>query len=158
MFNVTEIFNERVNVVDELNVTSNTVMGYPNDTGHFFDEIRHGENTNGDNLAAAMVPYVLLFFLVLFAVVGALCTACYCGGKKIIKEWRKGTKKETLDDTDDAGPFEISLRIIKDNEEVDTTKSTPPPYETKDSSEDSVWTITRSRKAEYIPQDKSFFL
>ena len=159
MFNATEIFNARVNVVDELNVTSDTVMGYPNDTGNFFDEIRHGENTNGDNLTAAMVPYAVLFFLVLFAVAGALCTAGYCGCKKIIKEWRKGSKKDTLEDTDEAGPFEISLRIIKENEEVDATKSTPPPYEMKDSSEDSVWTITRSHhKAEYIPQDRSYFL
>ena len=125
-------------MVDELNVTSDTVMGYPSDTGNFFDEIRHGENTNGDNLTAAMVPYAVLFFLVLFAVAGALCMAGYCGGKKIIKEWRKGKKKETLDDTNDAGPSEISLRIIKDNKEVDTTKSTPTSYETKDSSEDSV--------------------
>ena len=141
MFNVTEIFNARVNVVDELNVTSDTVMGYPNDTGNFFDEISHGENTNGANLTAAMVPYAgtFTFFLVLFFLVaGALCTASYCGGKTIIKEWRKGKQKETLDDTDDAGPSEISLRIIKDNKEVDTTKSTPTSYETKDSSEDSV--------------------
>ena len=138
MFNATEIFNARVNVVDELNVTSDTVMGYPSDTGNFFDEIRHGENTNGANFTAAM--YAGLFFIIAsYVVIGlANALACYCGGKKIIKEWRKGKKKETLDDTDDAGPSEISLRIIKDNKEVDTTKSTPTSYETKDSSEDSV--------------------
>ena len=65
---------------------------------------------------------------------------------------------DTLDDTDDTGPFGISLRIIKDNEEVDTTKSTPP-YDMKDSSEDCVWTVTRSHhNTEYVPQDRSYFL
>ena len=138
MFNATEIFNARVNVVDELNVTSDTVMGYPSDTGNFFDEIRHGENTNGANFTAAM--YAGLFFIIAsyVVIVLALALAWYCGGKKIIKEWRKGSKKDTLEDTDEAGLFEISLRIIKENEEVDATKSTPPPYEMKDSSEDSV--------------------
>lgn len=149
--NATEIFNARVlDVVEELNVTSDTVMGYPNDARDFLDEIRNGDD-NGANLAATMMPYIILFFIVLFGVIGALCTACYCGVKKIVKEWKKSVKK----DATDTGPNEIV--VMNDNERVDATRSTPPS-EINDSSEDSVYTINVYHKTEYIPQDRSYFI
>ena len=79
------------NVVEELNVTSDTIMGYPNDARDFFDEISNGNN-NGDNLAAVMVPYIILFFVVLLGVTGAVCAVCCCAGKKIVKVFESSQK------------------------------------------------------------------
>ena len=136
----TETFNPRVlDVVDELNVTSDTVMGYPDESRDFFEEIRNGDN-NGGNLAAGAVPYIVLFIAVLLGATAALCMACCCVSKTI-KEWKK--KKNTKDvvpndDEDDA-------------EGGNVTQSAPP-------SDCSVYSINVCRKVEYIPRDRSYFI
>ena len=99
----TETFNPRVlDVVDELNVTSDTIMGYPDESRDFFEEIRNGDN--GVNLAA-----VVLFIAVLLGATAALCMACCCVSKTI-KEWKK--KQNTKD--------------VVPNDDVVPTQSTPP--------------------------------
>ena len=100
---------ERI-LVDELNVTSDTVKGYLGDTEDFFDEIRNGDDNQGVNFAA--VKYIVLVWVVLIGLIVALCTACYCGGKKIAKEWRKKVRKDTVDTSDDSITATVSHTIV----------------------------------------------
>ena len=135
----TETFNPRVlDVVDELKVTSDTVMGYPDESRDFFEEIRNGDN-NGVNLAAVMGPYIILFIAVFLVAMAARCMAC------VIKEWKK--KKNTKDVVPNVVPKDDE----EDAERGNVTQSTPP-------SDSSVYSINVCRKVEYIPKDRSYFI
>ena len=138
------------------------------------NEIRHGGN-EAAILAAfwSMTP----FCVVLIGVAAGLCIiACYNGIKAISPE-RKKSKKAFNDDTDDfhsilSDSEHITIQVdpaqstaINDDTDdpeaitivVDSAQSTPP-FEAKDTSEDTGWSIIRSiRKTEYITPDKSYF-
>ena len=140
----TETFNPGVlDVVDELNVTSDTIMGYPDESRDFFEEIRNGDN-NGVNLAAVVVPYIVLFIAVLLGATAALCMACCCVSKKI-KEWKK------KQNTKDVVPNVVPKDNEDDAERGNVTQSAPP-------SDSSVYSINVCRKVEYVPQDRSYFI
>ena len=144
----TETFNPKVlDVVDELNVTSDTIMGYPDESRDFFEEIRNGDN-NGVNLAAVVVPYIVLFIAVFLGAMAALCMACCCVSK-MIKEWKKkqNTKKDVVPN-EDVVPKDDEYG---DAEQGNVTQPAPP-------SDGSVYSINVCRKVEYIPQERSYFI
>ena len=138
--NTTETFNPRgLDVVDELDVTGDTIMGYPNESKEFFEEIRNGDD-NGVNLAAVMMPYIVLFIALLIGVMAAVCMLC-CWAAKYFKKWKKNTKKD-IDDTEPKA---------NDDEGVNATQGTLP-------SDISDYSINVYRKVEYVPEDRSYFM
>ena len=142
----TETFNPRVfDVIDELNVTSDTVMGHPDESRDFFEEIRNGDN-NGVNLAAAVVPYIVVFL----GAMAALCMACCCVSKKI-KEWKKKQNTKDVVPNNDVVPNVVPKDDEDDAEQGNVTQSRPP-------SDSSVYSINVCRKVEHVPQDRSYFI
>ena len=138
------MFNtEDKDVVDALNVTSDTVIGYPQESKDFFEEIGNGKN-DGRNLAAVMVPYVILFVAVFLAILGPICGCCCMLGKRIAKWWRqRGSNVEVRPDV---------IVVVHDNEpEADATRP-------KDNSEDCVYSINVARNTEYVPYGKGYFM
>ena len=148
--NIIDILNtEARNVVEELNVTSDTVLGYPDDSRGLFAEIKNGQH-NGTNLAAVMggklVPWAIFVFLILLATMVTVSAACCVVGRKIL---RGCTKRKSEKDVLNLRPSSIVV-TDEDNEQVDSTHSTPP-NQANDSSDDSVYSINVSRKTEVIP-------
>ena len=130
------IFNtEDKDVVDALNVTSDTVIGYPQESKDFFEEIGSGEN-GGRNLAAVMVPYVILFVAVFLAILGPICGCCCMLGKRVAK-WRRqrGSNVEVRPDV---------IVVPKDKE--------------PEASEDCVYRVNVAHKTEYVPHGKGYFM
>ena len=138
------MFNtEDKDVVDALNVTSDTVIGYPQESKDFFDDVGSGEN-DGRNLAAVMVPYVILFVAVFLAILGPICGCCCMLGKRIAK-WRRqrGSNVEVRPDV---------IVVVHDNEpEADATRP-------KDNPEDCVYSINVASKTEYVPHGMGYFI
>ena len=143
------IFTEDKEVVEALNVTSDTVVGYPKDSKDFFDDISNAQS-DGTNLAATMVPFVILLFVIMLGIIAAICGCCFYLVKRINKERRK--RKCNIEVRKD-------VVVVKDKEEdVDTTKSTTPTSQANDSSEDGVYSINITRKTEYVPHDRAYIV
>ena len=71
------VFTEDKEVVEVLNVTSDTVMGYPKDSKDFFNDISNGQG-DGTNLAETMVPFVVLLFVNMLGIIAAISGGCCC--------------------------------------------------------------------------------
>ena len=163
-----EMFDNTIRLANELNMTSEAVKGHANDTDKFF-------NNNGINLAANdVIVFGILFLLISVSVMIAVCTGCYSGGRKITKWWKKkrGNTVSTATKEGERGGLlpksesaaEEGMAVVEDGpgspqDSTDTTKSTPPPFQMKDSSDDSIETITTiSHNVEYIPGGQSYII
>ena len=150
-----DMFDKTIRLVNKLNVTSNAIMGYANDDPA--NSIHEG--SNGINLGATEVIIFGILFLIL-SVTGliAICTGCYCGGKKITKWWKKERGHKDSTTIKDNVDVENEMTNIP-QDSTDNTQSTPPPFDMKDSSDDSIETITTiSHNVEYIPRGQSYII
>ena len=139
----TGVINEGVSV-EELNVTSDTVKGQPED-GDIHEIGNAGNAENAEmNLAATSYVYVILLLAAGVMILGALCmAACW----KKVRERMARRKKRTV------GDCELVEISVVDANEAENSAQSPPPHD-MDKSE---YRSTVYQKTEYVPQEKSYF-
>ena len=141
-----DMFDKTIRLVNELNVTSDAAVAHANDTSKFLNNIQEGNNMINLATTEVIAHLSILFLLILLAVLITVCAGCYCGGKW----WKKKTGNKVSTAIKDN--VVVGMTNIPEDSTDTTQFSPPPPFQMKDSSDDSIETITTiSHNVEYIP-------